>query len=209
MSDTSQAKKALKTPVKKNRQALRKEKTRAVLIETTTKLLLEKGVDALTVHDITKEADVARGTFYVYFESKEAVIWSLLEAILKPIDQELLENPALDDASRIKKWQYIFQEISTHQEILEALLGEKGHISVYRRMESYIAELMERDFKAGYLVTKDGLENDFVAKYLAGALMSVIVGWLEHPKNSNIEQVAQQFFTMARRQFKADTQIES
>ena len=205
MPKKPQAEKALKTPAKKNRQAIRKEKTRALLVETTTKLLLEKGVDALTVHDITEGADVARGTFYVYFESKEAAIWSLLEAILKPIDQELLENPALDDASRMKKWLYIFQEISEHQHLLKVLLGEKGHISMLRRMEAYIRDLMERDFKVGNLLPKDGLDPDFVAKYLAGALMSVIVDWLEHTKDTTIDQVAQQFFTMARKQFEADT----
>jgi len=82
------------------------------------------------------------------------------------------------------------------------LLGEKGHISVLRQMEAYIFELMKRDLKAGYLVPRDNLDVDFVANYLAGALISVIVDWLEHPKDTSIDQIAQQFFTMARRQFK-------
>lgn len=195
-----QATKKTKT-AKPNRQALRKEKTQALLIQATRELLLAKSFDTLTIQDITEHADVARGTFYVYFDSKEAAVWSLLEDILSPIDQHLLENPALDDASRIKKWQYIFQEIETHQEVLLALLGEKGHISVLRKMEAYIYELMLRDLKAGYLKAKDNINIKFVAAYLAGALLSVIVGWLEQPNKATINQIAQQFFVMARHQF--------
>lgn len=191
-----------KLPV--NRQARRKERTKRLLTDAATKLLLEKGVDALTVQDITEQADVARGTFYVYFESKEEVVWAVLEAILSDIDDYLKTKPARQDDARYAKWQYVFKQIAENQELLLALIGEKGHISTLRRMEAFIAQLMTRDLEAGRLTPKHSLPIDFVTQYLAGALTRIIIDWLEQPQKTSIDELASRFFTMARQQFEAD-----
>lgn len=191
----------------KNRQARRKEKTQGLLLEAATHLLLEKGFDLMTVQDITDYADVGRGTFYVYFESKEEVIWSILESILDPINEYLMANPALKDSDRYEKWRFIFKHISINQDVLKALLGEKGHISLLRRIEAYITLIMERDLKAHHLVPKNNIPIEFISQYLAGALTRVIVHWLENPQKTSIDALATQFFTLARQQFEPDDKV--
>ena len=42
-------------------------------------LFLEKGVDATTISEITEAAGVAKGTFYVYFPSKQEMLAALAE----------------------------------------------------------------------------------------------------------------------------------
>lgn len=187
-----------------NRQARRKERTRGSLLDATSQLLLAKGVDALTVNDIVEHADVARGTFYVYFSSKEDAVWALLETILKDVDEYLKKNSHDHDDARYAKWVYIFQHIADHQAVLRVLIGEKGHISALRRMEAYIAQLMTRDLSAGHLESRDNVPVAFVAQYLSGALMRVTINWLEGPRDVSVDELAKGFFTLARRQFEAD-----
>lgn len=186
------------------RQAKRKEKTRALLVEATTALLLEKGVEALTVGDITERADVARGTFYVYFESKEDAVWSLLESFLTDIESYLAAQKTTQDAARFAKWRYIFGRIAKDKDVLVAILGNKGHITALRRMEAFTAQLMMRDLEAGQLIPKDNVPIAFIAQYLAGALTKVMVNWLENPESMSLDDLSSYFFTLTRQQFEAD-----
>ncbi|MGC9357989.1 MAG: TetR/AcrR family transcriptional regulator [Anaerolineae bacterium] len=52
----------------------RKERTHRRLIEVADDLFRRKGFDVTTVEEIAERADVAKGTFFNYFESKEALL---------------------------------------------------------------------------------------------------------------------------------------
>jgi AcrR family transcriptional regulator len=74
------------------------------------RLFLERGVDAVTIDDIAKEAGTAKGNFYRYFTDKG----DLVEGILEPLEtrvreamdrcEEALER-ANDDASLFRAYQ--------------------------------------------------------------------------------------------------------
>ncbi len=70
---------------KKRRKAL---ETKLSIIEAGIKLFYEKGFTKTKISDITEKANVAHGTFYVYFKSKEDFFISILTMSRK----ELLEN---------------------------------------------------------------------------------------------------------------------
>jgi len=57
----------------------RKEKTRQVLLQVALGLFFEKGIYWTKIEDITERADVGKGTFYQYFETKEALLRALLQ----------------------------------------------------------------------------------------------------------------------------------
>lgn len=57
----------------------RKAKTNRRLLEVARKLFSEKGIYWAKVEDITELADQGKGTFYKYFESKDAIIVALLD----------------------------------------------------------------------------------------------------------------------------------
>ena len=56
------------------------------LIHAAFRLFLEQGVAPTTIEQITSRADVAKGTFYLYFSSKDDV----LEALRERFEEELL-----------------------------------------------------------------------------------------------------------------------
>jgi AcrR family transcriptional regulator len=53
------------------------ETRRAELLAAATRLFEERGFEEVTVADITEAAGVAKGTFYLYFDSKEALLDAL------------------------------------------------------------------------------------------------------------------------------------
>lgn len=56
------------------------ELRRQEILMTARELFIKKGYDKTSVNDILKVVDIAKGTFYYYFSSKEEV----LEAIIIP-----------------------------------------------------------------------------------------------------------------------------
>lgn len=51
--------------------------TRKKLLSSARELISSRGFDDVSVEDITKHAGVAKGTFYHYFDTKEAVVVAL------------------------------------------------------------------------------------------------------------------------------------
>jgi AcrR family transcriptional regulator len=74
MSDES-VKRLKDGKVKKRRKAF---DTKQAIVDSGIKLFHEKGFTKTKISDITEAANVAHGTFYVYFKSKEDFFISLL-----------------------------------------------------------------------------------------------------------------------------------
>ncbi len=59
---------------------------------SSIELFIEKGFNKLTVGEIASNAKVAKGTIYKYFESKEDIIFAIIEYTHNKYDEEVLEN---------------------------------------------------------------------------------------------------------------------
>ncbi|WP_042351937.1 TetR family transcriptional regulator [Bacillus massiliigorillae] len=53
------------------------------ILQAAHKVISEKGFDKTAVSDIVSEAQVAKGTFYLYFDSKAALVPALTESLLQ------------------------------------------------------------------------------------------------------------------------------
>jgi AcrR family transcriptional regulator len=70
------------------RGARKRERTRGELVAAAERLVAARGLDALSIDEITEEADVAKGTFYTHFEDKD----DLAAAVARHIRLELEAN---------------------------------------------------------------------------------------------------------------------
>lgn len=69
----------------------RKARTNKRLLEVARQLFSEKGIYWAKVEDITESADQGKGTFYKYFDSKEAIIRVLLDEGLNELSTKTEE----------------------------------------------------------------------------------------------------------------------
>lgn len=75
------------------RREHKKELTRRRIHDAAWRLFNARGFDATTVREIAVAADVAERTFFRHFASKEAVVFSDQEQILKELRDALDERP--------------------------------------------------------------------------------------------------------------------
>lgn len=78
------------------------------LMDAAQQLFIDKGYDATTVSDIVRDAEVAKGTFYHYFTSKNEILSALRERFtrhfIERIQQEIDACPDQDSIGRLHAW---------------------------------------------------------------------------------------------------------
>lgn len=73
--------------LKSSRRERRAKETRIRLFRTALQLFANRGFQNVTIEDITEAADVGKGTFFNYFESKEHVLGVMAELQLSHVAQ--------------------------------------------------------------------------------------------------------------------------
>jgi AcrR family transcriptional regulator len=98
MTDSAQA----------TRSDRRRERTRQRLVEAGRGLIVQKGVAGLRIQEITEQADVALGSFYNYFATKEELVEavvaeSLMELGATTVPDDETQDPAVTASAAIQR----------------------------------------------------------------------------------------------------------
>jgi AcrR family transcriptional regulator len=82
------------------RRERRKDQVRQRLFRAAVQLFGTRGFDATTVEDITRAADVGKGTFFNYFRTKKMLLSSWAELRLDILRSALIETQQADETVR-------------------------------------------------------------------------------------------------------------
>lgn len=77
----------------------KRERRRAQILEAARDVFVEKGYNASTVDDIVGRVEVARGTFYLYFADKRAVLEALVDGFFRRIT-DAIHSIVIGDETR-------------------------------------------------------------------------------------------------------------
>ena len=84
------------------------EERRHELMNAAQQLFLQQGVSSTTIEQITSTADVAKGTFYLYFSSKDDVLAALGDRYgqdrLGKVKAAVAQRPADDWKGKLAEW---------------------------------------------------------------------------------------------------------
>ncbi|MFN4033129.1 MAG: TetR/AcrR family transcriptional regulator [Fimbriimonadales bacterium] len=89
-----------------NRRERRREETRQRLIKAALALMQQKPFEQVTVEEITTLADVAKGTFFTYFPTKEHLLHAYMRDMANEV-YEFLESLQPDNAP--SQWEVLRQ----------------------------------------------------------------------------------------------------
>lgn len=107
-----------------SRRDRKKERTRREIYEAAMRLFARDGFAAVTIHQICDEADVGRGTFFLHFPSKAALLYEFNRRVAEDF-RGTLEEPRGSARDEIRALvARMATELSAQAEIMTAMLGE-------------------------------------------------------------------------------------
>jgi AcrR family transcriptional regulator len=169
----------------KSRSQRRRDRRRQALINAAQQLIAQNGIASLTVLDVTDLADMAVGSFYTYFPSKEALleaaIWEDMEGLGQP-DPNWAQggiSPNQLQGVQLLRTLKFFEE---HRALMQAVFGPGGSPEQFyrgiRMMERGITESLEL---MGFVPAE---RIDWIATLLGGIVSGGIRYLLDHPEVS-------------------------
>ena len=109
---------------------LKKEQKKQKLLDAAYSLFLEKGVSKTSVDEIAKGANVAKGTFYLYFHDKE----------------HLLQQLAYQISFRVLSEGYEFVNARQTKDFTENVILLIDYVIEYFKRNKLILRLIQRNF---------------------------------------------------------------
>lgn len=108
-----------------SRMERKKEETQSKIITTAVHLFNRHGLQAVTMEQIAEAADIAKGTLYNYFPSKEAILTAFLQRTFQERNPDRLARlrQLPDTRSRmIHVFNLLIEGVQAQKEIFEAFL---------------------------------------------------------------------------------------
>jgi AcrR family transcriptional regulator len=158
------------------RRERKKLATRHALSSAALQLAMERGLENMTVEDITARADVALRTFGNYFASKYEAICAIAVDRARGIGVSLLERPAHEPL-----WEALINAVLQHYEGNDQAFGPKSMAAIGLIVNSPVirGEYLKvnsamQDALAAAIAERTGIdsETDMYPQILAGAVTS-------------------------------------
>ena len=186
-------------PTVKQEQSAR---SKNALIEAATALFAERGYRETSVQAIGERAGLSRGSIFWHFDSKEGLLWAVVERAFEAWEAEVL----LPDVGNATGVEAMSRALAAHRRFLtertEALrlfyvlmfeaLGPQPELAQeFAKLHTQLREMtvgwIRQAIDAGEM--RDDLEASAVVTFITGALGGIAYQWLLDPGGFDLDRV--------------------
>lgn len=165
-------------------QDRRVKRTQKALARALISLTLEKGYDAITIRDITDQAEIGYATFFRHYHDKDALLKDVLDVVLDELTS-LLTVPRRE-ADHATIGALIFRYVQEHNEVVLVVLSSRGSSALVRRIiESGTQSMLSQNASP----TEGRIPSEIAANHLVTSAVSLIQWWVEHEMPYSPEQM--------------------
>ncbi len=165
-----------------------KQERRRQIIEAAKAVFADAGYHGASINAIIERAQIARGTFYLYFESKAAVFDSILDEAMTELRRRIHRIDVESPGAPAPQLQLREQVVATldyvvRDRALATLLLSAGHTpdaEAAERLDQFFGEvrgLLERAMQSGMEI---GLLRKVDPQLAAAAMLGMFRGIMEH-----------------------------
>lgn len=162
-------------------------RTKRLIREAFTELMGEKGVEGITVNELTAKADINRGTFYLHYKDKQDLLEQCADQIINEIndilkiERQLSLEETLHYYSKYEPPPFVvklFAYILENSSFMKVMLGPNGDPSFQIRMKEILRKNML--VKIGEKLHKEQMmvPQECLLAYISSAYLGVIQYWL-------------------------------
>lgn len=195
-------KKLMDKKVAPSQKRIRRKSRKEEIIKAASNLFSQKSYHDVTMDQIAEKVGVAKGTIYLYFESKENLYLGILEHTFETIESILEREIAKEDPApqKLKKiLRLIFQFYFQNMDVLRILTRDetrliREHFEFtehwrHRRIKLY-RKVLEKGIKEGSFRSAN---TELMALIIFGLVGSVM---FFYPTDKNAGEIAEEVFSM-------------
>lgn len=179
-------------------------KTKLRLKQALLELIDEQQYDAITIHDITRRADVGRSTFYSHFDSKEELLFDGFDDWLLSL-AELPATAFTGDGAAAGGAGFRFslpllQHVRGREQFFRAVFVQSGAVGVRQKFTTLLAKVVRRELdrmarSATSAAARNGagvdavIARDAYAHTVAAAFLGLASWWMTIGQKLSAETV--------------------
>lgn len=168
-----------------NRFARRRERTRQDILTAATTVLARQGMRSTKIADIATEADVGVGTFYLHFDTKEALVDAVVQDVILRFKAavDAARDATTDPLERMRASTAAACRFARdHRELFKIVFGADGaHHALVHRAQALFALDIEENLRAGIEAgVLTPLHTALAAQALVGMITQLLAWWSEH-----------------------------
>ncbi len=163
-----------------------KEEKRRHIALACRELLLEYGINSLTISHIAQTAGVGKGTIYEYFENKEDIVFEIITTFIADHEKKLLERVAGSDSARQKLFHFLnmlFEEGDAHKHLKVykeflaiSLMGESKEMLAFslqcrQRFMAILDTVLHEAKTLGQIISPEALCANSFAVFATGLVV--------------------------------------
>jgi AcrR family transcriptional regulator len=177
----------------------RQRRTRKLLGDTLMALIAEKGFGDLSIEEICERAGIARRTFYNHFADKHELLWATVESVFDRLADDLNRFDAETLLVNGKPLTYpVFKHVEANAALYRVMLSVDGTAHFILRLMGYLSQVSyEKHAPLRQMARHISVEPTFTAHFLAGAVVNIVIWWLERDLHPPAEAMAYTFSQLA------------
>ena len=159
--------------------------TKRRLRESLIKLVGRKPLSAVTVSELTEDADVNRSTFYFQYQDVNAMIKEMEDQFISDfsIALDALEQKSHDFITILVKC------LERHMDLCQILLGANGDMAFVEKMKGIVETRCSRIWKDAVPDMSDR-DAQVLDSFLIGGVMSTVQAWVLDNERADADSIA-------------------
>ncbi|MEM6526795.1 MAG: TetR/AcrR family transcriptional regulator, partial [Chloroflexota bacterium] len=181
----------------KKKEDRRVRRTRKLLQDALIRLLRRKRLAKIQIKEIVEEADVARTTFYQHFETKEQLLFSLIDDLFEKIYTVVFQGR--DNTEELDILQLLtssYEQWRLYGEELRWVLQVENKDLLIAALRVHIDALKREADKRMMPDPAFRVYNDYESSFVAGGLYMLIKDWVNNDMQESPETMGKITLTL-------------
>jgi AcrR family transcriptional regulator len=163
----------------------RVQRTRQMLQNALSELILEKGYEKVTVQDVIDRANVGRSTFYAHFEDKEQLLLSGFEP-LRAEFEDFLSGQSFDHETPWALSLSMFQQVQK----------QRGGYITLTHIQKFLHGYLLDHLKSALPQKNKNIPPELLAHYVASSFITLMTWWIDNNYPYPAEKMNEYFRTL-------------
>jgi len=188
-----------------------KNSVKGRIVKAAWELFWEKGYDDTKVNDIIKKSDTSKGSFYYYFDSKDALLGTLstmLDEQYESLEQEM--DPDISSYDKLLLLNYEvhrFIEEKINAELLASLYstqliakGNRKLLDQNRKYYRLVTVIIEEGQRCGQIIKDKSIQE--ITKYYSLCERALVTDWCLNRGNYSLAAYSKEHMPIMMEHFR-------